>query len=192
MMQGFAPNMAKFYGVPSRGGGCQTDSMYINAQAGYESMLTFYSAHNHGINIVMEAGGVMNSVNATSFEKMIIDFEIIRQVKFVHTPFAVDEESLNVEEIVELGQTGSFVDADSTLDNFDIVYQPHIGSRLPADEGQFKASIYKEMDRLLDVYDANRPQLADDERLAVRAALAKSGLADEWFDKIEKLATATE
>nr|AHF23959.1 trimethylamine methyltransferase [uncultured bacterium Contig19] len=192
MMQGFAPNMAKFYGVPSRGGGCQTDSMYINAQAGYESMLTFYSAHNHGINIVMEAGGVMNSVNATSFEKMIIDFEIIRQVKFVHTPFAVDEESLNVEEIVELGQTGSFVDADSTLDNFDIVYQPHIGSRLPADEGQFKASIYKEMDRLLDAYDANRPQLADDERLAVRAALAKSGLADEWFDKIEKLATATE
>ena len=80
----------------------------------------------------MEAGGVMNSVNATSFEKMIIDFEIIRQVKFVHTPFPVDEEALNVDEIVELAQDGSFVDADSTL--------------------------------------------------------GKSGLAEEWFDKIEELA----
>ena len=192
MMQGFAPNMGKFYHVPSRGGGCQTDSMYINAQAGYESMLTFYSAHNHGINIVMEAGGVMNSVNATSFEKMIIDFEIIRQVKFVHTPFAVDEEALNVEEIIELAQDGSFVDADSTLDNFDILYSPHIGSRLPADEGQFKESIYKEMDRLLAAYNANRPVLDEDARVKVRAALAKSGLADEWFDKIEELAAAAE
>ena len=188
MMQGFAPNMAKFYGVPSRGGGCQTDSMYINAQAGYESMLTFYSAHNHGINIVMEAGGVMDSVNATSFEKMIIDFEIIRQVKFVHTPFPVDEESLNVEEIIELGQDGSFMDADSTLENFSILYQPHIGSRQTVDEGQFKASIYKEMDRLLASYEAHRPVLDDDVRIAMRAALAKSGLSDEWFDKIEEIA----
>ena len=136
----------------------------------------------------MEAGGVMNSVNATSFEKIIIDFEIIRQVKFVHTPFPVDEEALNVDEIVELAQDGSFVDADSTLDNFDIVYQPHIGSRLPVDEGQFKASIYKEMDRLLASYAANRPVLDDDARLAMRATLGKSGLADEWFDKIEELA----
>ena len=155
-------------------------------------MLTFYSAHNHGINIVMEAGGVMNSVNATSFEKMIVDFEIIRQVKFVHTPFDVDEEALNIDEIIELAQDGSFVDADSTLDNFDIVYQPHIGTRLPADEGQFKESIYKEMDRLLARYDANRPTLEDDQRLALRAALAKSGLAEEWFDKIEELAAAAE
>ncbi len=140
------------------------------------------------VNIVMEAGGVMNSVNATSFEKMIIDFEIIRQVKFVHTPFEVDEESLNVEEIIELAQDGTFVDADSTLDNFDIVYQPHIGSRLPADEGQFKQSIDKEMARLLAAYDANRPVLEDDVRLAMRDALAKSGLDAEWFDRIEELA----
>lgn len=41
-------------------------------------MLTFSGAYRHGINLIMEAGGVMDSVNATSFEKMIIDFEIIR------------------------------------------------------------------------------------------------------------------
>ena len=48
--------------------------------------------------------------------------------------------------------------------------------------------IYKEMDRLLASYAANRPVLDDDARLAMRAALGKSGLADEWFDKIEELA----
>ena len=29
-MQGFSTNMAKFYGMPSRGGGCQTDAPVIN------------------------------------------------------------------------------------------------------------------------------------------------------------------
>lgn len=48
LMQGFAADMAKFYGLPSRGGGCQTDAPVINCQAGYESMLTFSSqAHHH-------------------------------------------------------------------------------------------------------------------------------------------------
>lgn len=62
------------------------------------------------------------------------------------------------------------------------------GSRLPADEGQFKENIYKEMDRLLASYAANRPVLDDDARLALREALGKSGLVEEWFDKIEELA----
>ncbi len=188
IMQGFAPNMAKFYGVPSRGGGSQTDSMYINVQAGYESMLTYYSAQNHGINIVMEAGGVMNSVNSTAFEKMIIDFEIIRQVKFMHTPFPIDEESLNVDEIIELGQDGSFMTSDSTLENFDILYQPHIGSRKAVGKEQFKESIDKEMQRLLDSYHANRPELDEKVRLDMRAALSKAGVPNDVFDAIEKLA----
>ena len=80
------------------------------------------------------------------------------------------------------------MDADSTLENFSILYQPHIGSRQIVDEGQFKASIYKEMDCLLASYEANRPTLDDDARIALRAALAKSGLSEEWFDKIEEIA----
>ena len=117
LMQGFGANMARFYGLPSRGGGCQTDAPVINCQAGYESMLTFVSAYRHGINLVMEAGGVMDSVNATSFEKMVIDFEIIRQVKASFAPIEVNEETLNLEEIKEIGHDGSFVTSDYTLAN---------------------------------------------------------------------------
>ena len=118
LMQGFGANMARFYGLPSRGGGCQTDAPVINCQAGYESMLTFVSAYRHGINLVMEAGGVMDSVNATSFEKMVIDFEIIRQVKASFAPIEVNEETLNLEEIKEIGHDGSFVTSDYTLENY--------------------------------------------------------------------------
>ncbi|WP_411336502.1 trimethylamine methyltransferase family protein [Ruminococcus gauvreauii] len=186
LMQGFGANLARFYGLPSRGGGCQTDAPVINCQAGYESMLTFSSAYRHGINFVMEAGGVMDSVNATSFEKMIIDFEIIRQVKAAFTPIEVTEETLNLEEIKEIGHDGSFVTSDYTLDNFEDLYSPHIGERNAKGSDYFKNSIEREMHRLLKTYDENRPELDADMRDKVKAVLSKSGLEMEYFENIEQ------
>jgi trimethylamine--corrinoid protein Co-methyltransferase len=174
LMQGFGANMARFYGLPSRGGGCQTDAPVINCQAGYESMLTFSSAYRHGINLIMEAGGVMDSVNATSYEKMIVDFEIIRQVKASFTPIEVNEETLNLEEIKEIGHDGSFVTSDYTLDNYMDVYSPHIGERNAKKQDYFKHSIDKEMNRLLKKYEDNCPELDNELKARVKAVLGKS------------------
>lgn len=175
LMQGFGANMAKFYGLPSRGGGCQTDAPVINCQAGYESMLTFSSAYRHGINLIMEAGGVMDSVNATSFEKLIIDFEIIRQVKKSFTPIEVTEETLNLEEIKEIAHDGSFVTSDYTLDNYSDLYSPHVGERNAKTPAYFKDNIDKEMNRLLKKYEENRPKLDADVIEKVKKVFEKSG-----------------
>ena len=187
LMQGFAANMAKFYGMPSRGGGCQTDAPVINCQAGYESMLTFSSAYRHGINFVMEAGGVMDSVNATSFEKMLVDFEIIRQVKASFTPIEVNEETLNLEEIAEIAHDGSFVTAESTLDNFSDLYSPRVGSRIGKGSGYFRESIDKEMDRLLKKYDSHKSELDSAVREKVKDILTASGLERAELDKIDTM-----
>lgn len=194
IMQGFAPNMGKFYGMPSRGGGCQTDAPRINCQAGYESMLTYYSATQHGINIVMEAGGVMDSVNSTAFEKMIVDFEIIRQVKFMFTPFEISDETIDLEEIKEIGQDGTYVTAESTMDHFMDLYQPHIGSRNAKldDEGYFRASINKEMERLFEEYDDCRPEMDAEKKKKIRSILSGAGVEDALFDRIEELAVRSE
>lgn len=187
LMQGFAANMAKFYGMPSRGGGCQTDAPVINCQAGYESMLTFSSAYRHGINFVMEAGGVMDSVNATSFEKMLVDFEIIRQVKASFTPIEVNEETLNLEEIAEIAHDGSFVTAESTLDNFSDLYSPRVGSRIGKGSDYFRESIDKEMDRLLKKYDSHKSELDSAVREKVKDILTASGLERAELDKIDTM-----
>lgn len=187
LMQGFAADMAKFYGLPSRGGGCQTDAPVVNCQAGYESMLTFSSAYRHGINFVMEAGGVMDSVNATSFEKMIIDFEIIRQVKAAFTPIEVNEETLNLEEIKEIGHDGSFVTSDYTLDNFEDIYSPHIGGRNAKGTDYFKENIDKEMKRLLKEFEDHRPQLDENIKDSVKSILEKAGLTKAQLEAIEAI-----
>ena len=183
LMQGFGANMARFYGLPSRGGGCQTDAPVINCQAGYESMLTFASAYRHGINLVMEAGGVMDSVNATSFEKMVIDFEIIRQVKASFAPIEVNEETLNLEEIKEIGHDGSFVTSDYTLENYRDLYSPRIGEHNAKNADYFKESIDKEIARLLKTYDDSRPEADAETMDRVRAVLEKSGTDMSYFKK---------
>ena len=183
-MQGFAARMGKFYGIPSRGGGCQTDAPVINCQAGYESMLTFSSAYRHGINLIMEAGGVMDSVNATSFEKMIIDFEIIRQVKASFASIEVNEETLNLEEIKEIGHDGSFVTADYTLDNFKDLYDPHIGARNATDPAYFRKEIEKEIQRLLNVYERECPKLQEADLEVLKGVMEKAGIQPEEMEKI--------
>ena len=187
LMQGFAANMGKFYKMPSRGGGCQTDAPLINCQAGYESMLTFSSAYRHGINFILEAGGVMDSVNATSFEKMIIDAEIIRLVLASFTPIEVNEKTLNLEELKQLGHTGSFITAKSTAKNFKTLYAPRIGVRNANTPDYLKANIDKELNRLLEKYDSNRPDLNSRTRDKVKNVLAKSGLAPQHFETIENM-----
>ena len=186
-MQGFAANMGKFYKMPSRGGGCQTDAPRVNCQAGYESMLTFFSAYRHGINFILEAGGVMDSVNATSFEKMIIDAEIIRLVKASFTPIEVNEKTLNLAEIKQLGHTGSFITAQSTAKNFKTLYAPRIGLRKANTPNYLKDNIDKELNRLLEKYESNRPDLNAQTMGKVKNILAKSGLEPRHFETIEAI-----
>lgn len=187
LMQGFSANMARFYHLPSRGGGSQCDAPVVNAQAGYESMLTFSSAMQHGINLVMEAGGVLASVNATSFDKMIVDFEIIRQVQFASTPFEVSEETLCLDDIKTIGHNGSYVTADSTLDNFRELYMPRIGSRDAKSATYFEDSIDKEYARLMEEYESHRPYLDPQTLDKVKAIFVENGVSQQQLDAIEML-----
>lgn len=187
VMQGFAARMAHFYGLPSRGGGSQTDAPVVNAQAGYESMLTFYSAYRHGIDLVIEAGGVVASVNATSFDKMICDFEIIRQVKAAFADFEVNEETLALEEIREVGHNGTFLTTDYTLDHFMDLYIPRIGSRNASSPDYLEESIDKETERLLGVYEEEPPVLDADVRARVREICIRAGVSAELLDRIDTL-----
>lgn len=187
LMQGVGADLARFYHLPSRGGGSQCDAPLVNAQAGYESMLTFSSAYRHGINLVMEAGGVVASVNATSFDKMIVDFEIIRQVQFAFTPFEVNEETLCLDEIREVGHTGSYVATDNTLDFFRELYMPRIGSRDAKSPTYFEDSIDKEYNRLMEEYQMNHPGLELRTMEKIKAIFVEAGASLQQLDLIETL-----
>ncbi|SMD11815.1 trimethylamine methyltransferase family protein [Sporomusa malonica] len=77
----YAARLAKAYRLPCRGGGALTDAKSLSVQAGYESMLTYLVTQQAGMNLIFQSSGVMDGYASMSYEKFIIDLEIIKIAK---------------------------------------------------------------------------------------------------------------
>lgn len=152
-------------------------------------MLTCFSAHSHGINIVMECGGVLDSVNSTSFDKLLIDAEIIRQCRIALAPIIVDEEQIDYEEIEECGHAANFMECDSTLEDFRALYSPRIGTRDGKySDAEFFASLDKRMEAVLKKAEDSKPVLDEAIKGKVKQALSREcGISKEQLEMIERL-----
>ena len=107
--------MGRFYGVPTRGGGGLCDAKVVDAQAGYESMLTLLAAASSGINYVLHAAGIMQYYTSFSYEKFIIDDEIAGLVNKFLKGFDFSEEKFLMDDIKQVGPGGHFLYQPSTF-----------------------------------------------------------------------------
>ena len=67
--------IARHYGLPFRGGGALTSSQVVDAQAGYESMMSLWPTFLAGTNFVMHSAGWLESALVSCYEKFIVDVE---------------------------------------------------------------------------------------------------------------------
>jgi trimethylamine--corrinoid protein Co-methyltransferase len=125
-----AAQLARFYGLPFRGGGALTDAKTMDAQAGYESMMSMLFTAMSGADYLLHAVGVLESLLAVSFEKFVLDEEIGLMAQRVLRGFSVDESSLAVDLIKEIGPQGNFLSAVQTAKQFrQEFFQPRISNR---------------------------------------------------------------
>jgi trimethylamine--corrinoid protein Co-methyltransferase len=68
--------LARSYGLASRGGGALTNSSTTNAQAGFESMFSLLTTVNNGTDFVLHSARIFSTYLDFSFEKFILDDEI--------------------------------------------------------------------------------------------------------------------
>jgi trimethylamine--corrinoid protein Co-methyltransferase len=108
--------LARFYGLPSRGGGALTDASLTDPQAGYESMFSLLTTVNSGIDFVLHAGGILSSYLAFSYEKFVMDDEICGMLRQYLRGIQVDPETLAYEVIANVGPGGHFLGEDHTLE----------------------------------------------------------------------------
>ena len=122
--------IARRLGLPWRsGGGGLTSSQSVDAQAAYEAMMTMMPAFLAGANYVMHAAGWLESGLVSSFEKFIVDIEILRMLQETFKPLEIDEDSLAFGAHVEVGPGGHFLGAAHTLERFrDCFYRPLLSS----------------------------------------------------------------
>ncbi len=135
--------MARYYKLPSRSGGAVCDAKVPDAQAAYESMMSLLMAQASGINFVLHTAGILDTYNCMSYEKFIVDDEMCGMVKRIKKGFNVNESTLGLDVIKEVGPGGHFLDKDHTLEHFrGELYQPTISNRDDFDGWNAKGSLH--------------------------------------------------
>lgn len=122
--------MARHYGLPSRGGGALTDANNPDAQAGLESMLSLLTTVNSGVDFVIHAAGILSSYLAFSYEKFVLDDEMCGMVRRFRLGITVASETLAYEVIANVGPGGNFLVEPQTVARCRTEFwQPEVCSR---------------------------------------------------------------
>jgi trimethylamine--corrinoid protein Co-methyltransferase len=121
--------VARHFGLPFRSGGGLNSSQTPDAQAAYEALMTMLPTFLAGANFVMHAAGWLEGGLVSSYEKFIVDIELLRMLKHEFRPLEVTEESLAYDAHQEVGSGGHFLGAAHTLLHFrDCFYRPLLSS----------------------------------------------------------------
>ncbi|KUO50150.1 MAG: trimethylamine--corrinoid methyltransferase [Desulfitibacter sp. BRH_c19] len=108
----------EFYQLPVRTMCGITDAKTINCQAGYETLQSLIMAMLGGAHMVVQCLGVLDTLMTTSYEKFIIDEELIRRVICISKGIDTSEQALSLELIQEVGHNGSYLTHKDTFDHF--------------------------------------------------------------------------
>ncbi len=121
--------IARHYNLPFRSGGALTSSQVVDAQAGYESMMSLWPTFLAGTNFIMHSAGWLESALVSCYEKFIVDVEQLRMLHAVFKPLEINEETLAFSAHQEVGQGGHFLGAVHTLERFrECFYRPLVSS----------------------------------------------------------------
>jgi trimethylamine--corrinoid protein Co-methyltransferase len=99
--------LARRYGLPYRSSNaCAANT--LDAQAAYESVFSLWGAIMGGVNLLMHGAGWMEGGLQASFEKMVLDADLLGMVAEFLKPIAVDAGELALEAVREVGPGGHF------------------------------------------------------------------------------------
>lgn len=116
--------LARLIGVPFRSSNV-TAANDVDAQAAYESMMALWGSIMGGAHLIEHAAGWLNGGLTASFEKLILDAELLQMMQAYCEPFEVTPATLALEAIAEVGPAGHFFGAQHTLARYETAfYQP--------------------------------------------------------------------
>lgn len=106
--------LARYYNLPYRGSGSLTTAKLPDAQAAYETMWTMWPAILGHTNLMMHAVGWLEGGLTASFEKFMIDVELLAMFYHFLDGISLDEETLALDMIASVGPGGQHFDTPHT------------------------------------------------------------------------------
>jgi trimethylamine--corrinoid protein Co-methyltransferase len=120
--------LARHIGVPFRSSNV-TAANEVDAQAAYESQMAIWGAIMGGAHLLEHAAGWMHGGLTASFEKLVLDAEMLQMMAAYLDPIAVDDASLAFEAIAGVGAGGHFFGAPHTMERYETAfYQPMLSN----------------------------------------------------------------
>jgi trimethylamine--corrinoid protein Co-methyltransferase len=109
--------LARRYNLPYRTSNtCAANT--VDAQAAYESVFSLWGAVMGGGNFILHSAGWMEGGLTASFEKTIVDVDLLQMVSQYLDPLEVSEETLALDAIREVGPGGHYFGAVHTQSRY--------------------------------------------------------------------------
>lgn len=123
-----ASEMADYYGLPFYGTAACSDAKTIDSQSMAEVTMELFSTSMSKANIVHDIG-VMDHCNSVSPGMVILASEVIDQMRSYAKGVEVNDETLALDVIQEVGFGGHYLQHDHTYGNFKDIWYPGLFGR---------------------------------------------------------------
>jgi len=117
LMSAALAEMAHFYRLPSWSQACCTDAKVVDQQAAAEYMSSALLAGLAGSNLIHDCG-YLESGMTSSHESILLADEIVGLVRRILGGIEVNEETIALDVVAEVGPGGSFLTTEHTLSHF--------------------------------------------------------------------------
>jgi trimethylamine--corrinoid protein Co-methyltransferase len=181
--QGVPTSIGKYYDLPVFGLGGSTDAKVLDHQTGMECTISLMTALLHGANIVHDVG-FMDSGLQGSLQLQVMANETLGFLRAATRGVVVDDETLALDAIDEVGPTGSFLQHPHTMRHYKEPYYSKLFDKGPYSlwEKNGRLSLEdkaaREVDRILETH--NAAPLPDDVKEKIRAIVRRE---QDWIDR---------
>jgi len=116
--------LARYYNLPYRTSACNASNA-VDGQAAYETQMALWGAVTGHGNLIYHAAGWLEGGLVASFEKLIMDIEMIQMmISLMQTP-RFDEDEFGLDAMEDVGVGGHFFGTEHTLSRYKTAfYEP--------------------------------------------------------------------
>jgi trimethylamine---corrinoid protein Co-methyltransferase len=112
-----AGQLARHLGLPWRSSNA-TASNTPDAQSAYEAQMSLWGALMGGCNFMLHAAGWLESGLTTSYEKFILDIEMLQMFAEIFQPVGASAADIALEAVAEVGYGGHFFGCAHTMERY--------------------------------------------------------------------------
>jgi len=113
--------LARRYGIPYRTSNTNAANT-LDAQAAYESALSLWALTQGGGNFVLHSAGWSEGGLTASFEKFILDVDMLQMVAEFLTPLDVSQDALALDAVRDVGPGGHYFGTAHTLARYETAF----------------------------------------------------------------------